>query len=194
MTLSKSTPHMTKSIMPLFELFGIGTITCCLENLLFTLIMKLWCYLHSQKKLNFRHGNWVEFLQRYYFVVKHRAGVKNKAADALSRRVSLLSIMSVKVTGFERLKDDYESCPNFGELYTSLSNAPWPILDDYTLQDGYLFKANKLYIPRSSVRDFLIWEIHAGSLAGHFGTNKRKSKKKMAQPMALWMKLISYWA
>ena len=44
-------------------------------------------YLHSQKKLNFRHGSWVEFLQRYYFVVKHRARVKNKAANALSRRV-----------------------------------------------------------------------------------------------------------
>ena len=77
-------------------------------------------------------------------MVKHRVGVKNKAANALSGMVSLLSVMSVKVTGFERLKDDYESCPNFGELYTSLSNAPRPILDDYTLQDGYLFKANKL--------------------------------------------------
>ena len=50
--------------------------------------------------------------------MKHRAGVENKAVDALSQRVSLLSIMSVKVTGFERLKDDYESCPDFGELYT----------------------------------------------------------------------------
>ena len=70
--------------------------------------------------------------------------------------------MSVKVTGFERLKDNYESCPDFGELYTSLSNIPRPILDDYTLQYGYLFKANKLCIPRSSVRDFLVWEIHAG--------------------------------
>ena len=69
--------------------------------------------------------------------MKHRAGVENKAADALSRRVSLLSIMSVKVIGFERLKDDYESCPDFGELYTSLSNIPRPILEDYTLQDGY---------------------------------------------------------
>ena len=58
-------------------------------------------YLHSQKKLNFRHDSWVEFLQRYSFMVKHRVGVKNKATDALSRRVSLLSIMSVKVTGFE---------------------------------------------------------------------------------------------
>ena len=97
----QNTPHMTKNFMPLFELFGIGTITCCLENLLFTLIMKLWCYLHSQKKLNFRHGNWVEFLQRYYFVVKHRAGVENKATDVLSRRVFLLLVMSVKVIGFE---------------------------------------------------------------------------------------------
>ena len=126
-------------------------------------------YLHSQKKLDFRHVSWVEFLQRYYFVVKHRAGVENKAADALSRRVSLLFVMSVKVTVFERLNDDYESCPDFGELYTSLSNAPRPILNDYTLQDGYLFKVNKLCIPRSSVRDFLVWEIHAGGLASHFG-------------------------
>uniref|UniRef100_A0A7N2LQA1 Uncharacterized protein n=1 Tax=Quercus lobata TaxID=97700 RepID=A0A7N2LQA1_QUELO len=123
-------------------------------------------YLHSQKKLNFRHGSWVEFLQRYHFVMKHRAGIENKAADALSRRVSLLSIMSVKVTRFEQLKDDYKSCPDFGDLYTSLSNAPRPILDDYSLQDGYLFKANKLCIPRSSVRDFLVWEIHAGGLEG----------------------------
>ena len=129
-------------------------------------------YLHSQKKLNFRHSSWVEFLQRYYFVVKHRVGVKNKAADALNQKVSLLSVMNVKVTGFERLKDDYESCPDFRELYTSLINALQPILDDYTLQDSYLFKANKLCILWSSVRDFLVWEIHARGLIGHFGRDK----------------------
>ncbi|XP_075640578.1 uncharacterized protein LOC142612363 [Castanea sativa] len=103
---------------------------------------------------------------------KQKAGVENKVADALSRRVSLLSVVSVKVTGFERLKDDYESCPDFRELYTSLSNASRPILDDYTFQDGYLFKSNKLCIPRSSVRDFLVWEIHAGGLAGYFARDK----------------------
>ena len=58
------------------------------------------------------------------------------------------------------------------ELYTSLSNASRPILDDYTLQDGYLFKANKLCILRSSMRDFLVWETHAGDLVGHFGQDK----------------------
>ena len=30
-----------KEFMPLFELFGVGAITCCLENLLSTMIMKL---------------------------------------------------------------------------------------------------------------------------------------------------------
>ena len=67
---------------------------------------------------------------------------------------------------------NYESCPDFGELYTSLSNASRPILDDYTLQDGYLFKSNKLCIPRSSVRAFLVWETQARGFAGHFGRDK----------------------
>ena len=40
LNLSKSTPHMTKSFMKLFELFGIGAITCCFKNLLSTLITK----------------------------------------------------------------------------------------------------------------------------------------------------------
>ena len=101
-------------------------------------------------------------------MVKHRAGVENKAADALSRGVSLLSVMSVKVIRFERLKDDYESCLDFGKLYTSLSNASRPIPNNYTLQNGYLFKANKLCISRSSVRDFLVQETHAG----HFDRDK----------------------
>uniref|UniRef100_A0A2N9HIT5 Reverse transcriptase n=1 Tax=Fagus sylvatica TaxID=28930 RepID=A0A2N9HIT5_FAGSY len=129
-------------------------------------------YLQSQKHLNFRHGQWVEFLQRYSFVVKHRAGIENKAADALSRRLSLLSIMSVEVTGFERLKEDYDSCPDFGEVYSNLRSTPHPTRDDYFLQNGYLFKANRLCIPRTSIRDFLVWEIHAGGLAGHFGRDK----------------------
>jgi hypothetical protein len=43
------------------------------------------CHLNSQKKLNFQHASWVEYLQRYSFALKHKAGIENKAADALSR-------------------------------------------------------------------------------------------------------------
>ena len=53
------------------------------------------------EETKFYAGRWVEFLQHYSFVVKHRVGVENKAADELSRRASLLSVISVKVIGFE---------------------------------------------------------------------------------------------
>jgi len=129
-------------------------------------------YLNSQKKLNHRHGHWVEYLQAYSFVLKHKSGIENKAANALSRRVTLLTVMSVEVTGFERLKEEYESCSEFGEIYLTLKDENHRVINGYHLQDGYLFRDNKLCIPKTSVRDFLIWEIHVRGLSGHFGRNK----------------------
>jgi hypothetical protein len=35
-----------------------------------------------------------------------------------------------------------------------------------------LFQDNKLYIPKTFVREFLIWEIYARGFSGHFGRNK----------------------
>ena len=45
-------------------------------------------------------------------------------------------------------------------------------MDGFLLQDGYLFSFRKLYIPRTSIREFLYWEVHAGDLVRHFGQNK----------------------
>ena len=78
----------------------------------------------------------------------------------------------LRFTGFERLKEDYESCLDFGEVYIAIRDEQCPIEDDYYLQDGYLFQANKLCIPQTSMRDFLIWEIHPDGLSGHFGHDK----------------------
>jgi len=129
-------------------------------------------YLNSQKKLNHSHVHWVEYLQAYSFVLKHKFGIENKVADALSRRVTLLFVMSVEITGFERLKEEYESCSEFEEIYLTLKDENHRVINGYHLQDGYLFRDNKLCIPKTSVRDFLIWEIHVGGLSGHFGRNK----------------------
>jgi len=74
-------------------------------------------YLNSQKKLNSRHDRWVEFLQDYTYILKHKAGVENRVADALSRCRALLSVMNTEVVGFEKIKDIYDSCPDF-EIYT----------------------------------------------------------------------------
>ena len=90
----------------------------------------------------------------------------------MSRRVTLLSVMSTKVIGFEKLQEEYESCLEFGEVYTALRIEHLQVVGDFILQDGYLFKANKLCIPRTSVRNFLVWGLNAGGLLGHFGRDK----------------------
>ncbi|XP_022843218.1 uncharacterized protein LOC111366752 [Olea europaea var. sylvestris] len=92
----------------------------------------------------------------YSFILKHKKGVENQVVDALSRRVSLLSIMSVKVIGFERLKEDYESCPNFKDIFLDLQGGQSDTTDGFRLEECYLFRVNKLCIPRTSVRDFIV--------------------------------------
>lgn len=48
--------------------------------------------LNSKKKVNPWHAKWVEYLQECTFVLKHKAGVKNKPLDALHHRVALLHL------------------------------------------------------------------------------------------------------
>jgi hypothetical protein len=96
----------------------------------------------------------------------------NKTADVLSCRVMLLSIMNVEVTGFERLKEEYESYLEFEEIYMTLRDENNCIVDGYHLQKRYLFRDNKFCILKTSVREFLIWEIHVGGFLGHFERNK----------------------
>ena len=95
-------------------------------------------------------------------MLRHKAGTENKAADALSRRISLLVAMSVETTGFERIREEYATCPDFEKIYTLLRDGLARERDDFFLQDGYLFHANRLCIPQGSTRDFIILELHAG--------------------------------
>ena len=75
-------------------------------------------------------------MQAYTFVLKHRAGVENHAADALSRRHTLLSTVSIEVVDFDKVKENYEECPNFGDILTALRKGPSRECSEYTLQDG----------------------------------------------------------
>ena len=95
--------------------------------------------------------------------------MENRVADALSHRRALLSVMSTEVVGSEKINDTYESCLDFENIYTVLRNSLTHEIDDFLLQDGYLFRSRLLCIPRISLREFLVWELHAGRLAGHFG-------------------------
>jgi hypothetical protein len=48
-------------------------------------------YLRPQNNLNRRHAKWVELIESFPYVIKHKKGKDNVIADALSRRYTLLS-------------------------------------------------------------------------------------------------------
>ncbi|XP_074303002.1 uncharacterized protein LOC141637417 [Silene latifolia] len=122
-------------------------------------------HIHGQQKLNQRHAKWVEFLQSFTFSSKYKTGSSNVVADALSRRHSLLIELDARILGFEHIKELYKSDPEFSKEIIDPTGL-------YTVQDGYLFKGNRLCIPNGSIRELLVREAHGGAIAGHFGVNK----------------------
>ena len=135
-------------------------------------------FLHSQRKLNARHARWTEILQEYTFSLRHKPGRDNKVADALSRRQHNLQISQAAITGFDRLPLLYHDCPDFREIWQATQTSAGHPSDsttppqDYRADSGYLFFRDRLCVPAGSTQDFLIWELHGGGLAGHFGVTK----------------------
>ena len=81
-------------------------------------------YLNHQQKLSARHAKWVEFLQSFQFVTKHKAGKLNQVANALSRRHSLLSTMQTTVFGFDHIKELSAVDLDFGEIWKRCLEGP----------------------------------------------------------------------
>jgi hypothetical protein len=128
-------------------------------------------YLKSQHNLNKRHAKWVEFIESFPYVIKYKKGKENVVADALSRKITLLlNRLEFHILGLEEIKELYPSDSFFGPIFEKCSIDRG--FDDFYLHDGYLFKANKICIPESSLRKLLLQESHGGGLMGHFGREK----------------------
>ena len=70
--------------------------------------------------------------------------------DALSRRYMMLSQLDFKTFGLQALKDQYVNDADFHDIMMHCKDGkPW---GNFHMQDGFLFRANKLCIPASSVR------------------------------------------
>ena len=127
-------------------------------------------YLQSQRTISRMHARWISFLQRFDFVIKHQSGKENKVADALSRKSSLLTLLSSEVVAFKHLPDLYEEDTDFSEVWYKCTN--YIKAEDFHIVEGFLFKGEQLCIPHTSLREALLKEAHSGGLAGHFEQDK----------------------
>jgi hypothetical protein len=127
-------------------------------------------HIRSQGKLNRRHTQWVEFIEFFPYVVKHKKRKENIIADALSRRYTLLNQLDYKIFGLETIKDQYVNDADFKEVLLHCKDGKgW---NKFIVSDGFVFRANKLCITASSVRLLLLQEAHEGGFMGHFGAKK----------------------
>ena len=127
-------------------------------------------HIRTQTNLNRCHDKWVEFIESFPYIIKQKSGKENVIADALSRRYTLLNQLDYKIFRLETIKDQYATDADFkGAFGHCISGKPW---GQFHMQDGFLFHANKLCVPATSVRLLLLQEAHGGGLMGHFGVFK----------------------
>ncbi|GJV55281.1 RNA-directed DNA polymerase [Tanacetum coccineum] len=113
-------------------------------------------FIQGKSKLNPRHAKWVEALQDFNFVIRHKVRNANTFADALSRRPALMTSTTVHVVGFESLKQLYIDDPNFKDVWEKCSVASFR---DYVQRDGLLFKGHRLCVPLSSLWKLLLLSV-----------------------------------
>lgn len=141
-----------------------------------------------------RIARWLDTLAEYDFSIEHVSGVKNTAADALSRvQLSAISVEPLvdDQESLQLIKDSLPDDPYFGEIMTALSkeggeaSIPKQIrhyVQHYKLADGLLYFTTtvgsdnnnwRLCIPNNSrVRNKIFTEAHEPPTSGHFGPYK----------------------
>ena len=120
--------------------------------------------------MNHRHAQWVEFIESFPYIIKHKKEKDNVIADALSRRYTLLSQLDCRIFGLQSIKEQYALDPDFKDvLLNCREGRPW---NKFMINDGFLFRANRLCILVGSVRLLLLQEAHRDGLKGHFDAKK----------------------
>jgi hypothetical protein len=104
-------------------------------------------HIRTQTNLNRRHAKWAEFIESFPYIIKHKNGKDNVIADALSHRYTMLSQLDFKIFGLQTVKEQYVDDADFKDAFAHcLHGKPW---GKFHIQDGFLFRANKLCIPLS---------------------------------------------
>ena len=82
----------------------------------------------------------------------------------------MLSQLDFKIFGLETIKDEYVHDADFKDVMKNCKEGR--MWNKFVVNDAFVFRANKLCIPASSVHLLLLQEVHGGGLMGHFGVKK----------------------
>jgi hypothetical protein len=74
-------------------------------------------HIRGQAKLDKRHAKWIEFIETFHYIIKHKKGKKNVIVNALSRRYTMLSQLDHKIFGLESIKELYATNVDFKDAY-----------------------------------------------------------------------------
>jgi hypothetical protein len=81
------------------------------------------------------------------------------------------SQLDFKISGLQTVKDLYIVDADFKDVFFHCINGkPW---GNFHMQDGFLFRADKLCVPASSDRLLLLQEAHRGGLWGILESTRR---------------------
>ena len=109
----------------------------------------------------------MEFQQSFTFFTGYKKGTENVVAEALSKRCAVISVFEVKLLTLQSKQVYYSKDLAFKELVKNT-----PSQGSYLMQEGFLFKVNRLCVPSRPSRELLVRETREGSLIGHFRLNK----------------------
>jgi hypothetical protein len=114
--------------------------------------------------------NGLSLLNLFLMLLSTRKGRRMLLPMHCLDAIPCLSQLDFKFFGIETIKEQYANDVDFKDIFLNCREGrTW---NKFIVNDGFVFRANKLCIPDSSVRLLLLQEAHGGGLMGHFGVKK----------------------
>ncbi|GBG76336.1 hypothetical protein CBR_g22083 [Chara braunii] len=134
-------------------------------------------WMKSQGELNDKLARYIQFIDMFDFELRHKKGCYNRVADALSRRLDALFLISTHSFGERTRQTIAQLLPQdeiFGPIVRNLQDNP-ASEPGYTLVSGLLYTCSRgderMCIPQDrKLRTLLMSECHDAQ--GHFGALK----------------------
>ncbi|VFQ96809.1 unnamed protein product [Cuscuta campestris] len=95
--------------------------------------------------------------------------IKLNALQGSDHEDDALALVASTKLGLPSMKELYKEDEDFKDTYSKCLSRP---LGEFLIKDCHLFRGNQLCIPKCSVCETLIDEVHGGGLAGHYGIDK----------------------